>query len=68
MNALLAATIAVEMLMHVDDKFTREYCIEKLEHNLENMPPMTAYPRLAIGPGQRFATRRYTFVSQERGE
>lgn len=67
-NALLAATIAVEMLMHVDDKFTREYCIEKLEHNLENMPPMTAYPRLAIGPGQRFATRRYTFVSQERGE
>jgi hypothetical protein len=67
-NALLAATIAVETLMHVDDKFTREYCIEKLEHNLENMPPMTAYPRLAIGPGQRFATRRYTFVSQERGE
>jgi hypothetical protein len=58
----------VETLMHVDDKFTREYCIEKLEHNLENMPPMTAYPRLAIGPGQRFATRRFTFVSAGRGE
>jgi len=67
-NALLAATIAVEMLMHVDDKFTREYCIEKLEHNMENMPPMTAYPRLAIGPGQRFATRRYTFVTPGREE
>lgn len=67
-NALLAATIAIETLMHVDDRFTREYCIEKLEHNLENMPPMTAYPRLAIGPGQRFATRRYTFVPAERSE
>jgi mono/diheme cytochrome c family protein len=61
-NALLAATIAVETLMHVDDKFSREYCIEKLEHNLENLPPLTAYPRLAIGPGQRFATRHVALL------
>ncbi len=53
-NALLAATVAVESLMHVDDNFSREYCLEKLEHNLENMPALTAYPRLAIGPQQRF--------------
>ncbi|MFN3565481.1 MAG: c-type cytochrome [Burkholderiaceae bacterium] len=57
-NALLAAVVAVETLMHVDDRFSREYCIEKLEHNLENVPPLTAYPRLAIGPSQRFASRR----------
>ena len=62
-NALLAATIAVETLMHVDDGFSREYCIERLEHGLESMPPMTAYPRLAIGPGQRFAARRFTLVT-----
>ncbi|MEW5881623.1 MAG: cytochrome c [Pseudomonadota bacterium] len=57
-NALLAAVVATETLMHVDDRFSREYCIEKLEHNLENVPPLTAYPRLAIGPSQRFAARR----------
>jgi len=60
-NALLAAVVAVETLMHVDDRFSREYCIEKLEHNLENVPPFTAYPRLAIGPSQRFASRRVHF-------
>jgi hypothetical protein len=57
-NALAAAVVAVESLMHVDDRFSREYCIEKIEHNLENIPPLTAYPRLAIGPSQRFASRR----------
>ncbi len=57
-NALLAAVVAVETMMHVDDRFSREYCIERIEHNLENLPPLTAYPRLAIGPSQRFAARR----------
>lgn len=57
-NAVYVATLAVESLMHVDDKFSREYCIEKLEHNLENIPPMTAYERLSIGPKQRFASKQ----------
>jgi hypothetical protein len=57
-GALFAATLATESLMHVDDKFSREYCVEKLEHNLENMPPMTAYERLSIGPKQRFASKQ----------
>lgn len=57
-HALAAAMVANEMLVHVDDSFSREYCIEKTEHNLENVPPLTAFPRLAIGPGQRFAARR----------
>jgi hypothetical protein len=61
-NALLAATVAVESLMHVDEQFSREYCIEKLEHTLENMPPLTAYPRLAIGPRQRFAAKQVMVV------
>ena len=56
-QALFAATAAVESLVHVDDRFSREYCLEKLEHNLENMPPMTGYPRLSLGPGQRLAAK-----------
>ncbi len=54
-RVLFAATTALESLVHVDDRFSREYCLEKLEHNLENMPPLTAYPRLALGPNQRIA-------------
>jgi hypothetical protein len=56
-EALFAAMVANESLVHVDDRFSREYCLEKLEHNLENTPPLTAYRRLAIGPNQRFAAR-----------
>ncbi|MFO1267019.1 MAG: hypothetical protein U1F67_09765 [Rubrivivax sp.] len=48
--------------MHVDERFSREYCLEKLEHNLENMPPMTAYPRLSLGPGQRLAAKNVWLV------
>ncbi len=61
-NALLAATVAVESLVHVDDNFSREYCLEKLEHNLENMPALTAYPRLSIGPQQRFGAKQVMLV------
>lgn len=61
-HALLAGSVAVESLVHVDDKFSRDYCIEKLEHNLENMPALTAYPRLAIGPRQRFAAKTVMLV------
>ncbi|MBL8288682.1 MAG: hypothetical protein JNL85_11925 [Rubrivivax sp.] len=56
-QVLFAATAAVESLVHVDERFSREYCLEKLEHNLENMPPLTAYPRLALGPNQRLAAK-----------
>lgn len=56
-GALLAAVLAAETLTHIDERFSREYCIEKIEHNLENIPPFTAYPRLSIGPSQRFAAK-----------
>lgn len=56
-GALLAAVLTVETLTHIDERYSREYFVEKIEHNLENMPPMTAYPRLSIGPSQRFAAR-----------
>ncbi len=56
-QVLLALTVASETLVHVDERFSREYCLEKLEHNLENVPPMTSYPRLSLGPTQRYAAR-----------
>jgi hypothetical protein len=61
-QVLFALQTAVESLVHVDERFSREYCLEKLEHNLENMPPLTAYPRLSLGPAQRVAARGVWFV------
>jgi hypothetical protein len=62
-QVLLAATAAVESLVHVDERFSREFCLEKLEHNLENLPPLTGYPRLALAPGQRFAAKAVWLAS-----
>jgi hypothetical protein len=63
-QVLFALQTAVESLVHVDERFSREYCLEKLEHNLENMPPLTAYPRLTLGPAQRIAARQVWAVDE----
>lgn len=56
-STLYAASVAGESLMHIDLGFSREYCIEKLEHNLENTVPLSPYPRLSLGPDQRIASK-----------
>ncbi len=55
--ALQAATVLGEGLAHVDFGFTPEYVLELLEHGLENLVPWSPYPRLAIGPDQRVASK-----------
>ena len=57
-STLQAATVLGEGLAHMDFGFTREYLLELLEHSLENVIPWSPYPRLAIGPEQRVASRR----------
>ncbi len=56
-STLLAATVLGEGLAHADFGFTPEYVLELLEHGLENVIPWSPYPRLAIGPGQRVASK-----------
>jgi hypothetical protein len=43
--------------VHLDFGFTPEYLLELLEHGLENVIPWSPYPRLAIGPDQRIASK-----------
>jgi hypothetical protein len=54
---LYAATVFGETLMHLDFEFTPEYALELIEHRLESMLPLSPYPRLAIGPDQRVASK-----------
>jgi hypothetical protein len=35
----------------------RDYLLEKIEANIERWPAPGVYPRLALGPGQRFASK-----------
>lgn len=56
-SALQAATVLGEGLVHLDFGFTPEYLLELLEHGLENVVPWSPYPRLAIGPEQRIASK-----------
>ncbi len=40
------------------DTFSRDYFIERVEHMTEQSLSSSAiYPRLSLGPGQRFASR-----------
>ncbi len=56
-SALQAATVLGEGLVHLDFGFTPEYLLELLEHGLENVIPWSPFPRLAIGPDQRIASK-----------
>jgi hypothetical protein len=61
-NSLFVARLAMESQMHSDLAFSREYAIEKLEHTLENVPPLSTYPRLTLGPDQRIAAREIQVI------
>jgi hypothetical protein len=65
-STLQAATVLGEGLVHVDFAFTPEYLLELLEHGLENVVPWSPYPRLAIGPDQRIASKG-SWVGELRG-
>jgi len=56
-NTYFAATIAGDALAHMDENFSRDYFIERVEHMTEQSLFPSVYPRLSLGPGQRFASR-----------
>ena len=56
-NAFFAAAITVDAMDQLLDFFSRDYLLEKVEHMVENAVPPSSYPRLSLGPGQRFASK-----------
>lgn len=52
-----AVTVAGDALSHMGDTFSRDYFIERVENMTEQSLSSGIYPRLSLGPGQRFASR-----------
>lgn len=56
-DALLACTALRRAMQDAQGRLGPAYLIEKLEANIERWPAAGLYPRLALGPGQRFASK-----------
>lgn len=56
-DAYFAITFLGRGMMHLKQNFSREYLIEVLEHALDNATFSSVYPRVSLGPGQRFASK-----------
>ena len=57
MNAYFAVTIAADVVAHMADLFSREYLVERVEHVVGNTVTPSLYPRVSLGPGQRYASK-----------
>jgi ABC-type branched-subunit amino acid transport system substrate-binding protein len=56
-NAYLAATVLGMVAMHTKDAWSREMLLERMEHRVGTALELSMYPRITLGPGQRFASK-----------
>ena len=56
-DTYLALGLVSETLNHMVDAFVRDYLIERIEMALDHRALTGYYPRLALAPGQRFASK-----------
>jgi hypothetical protein len=56
-DTYLACVILSETLGHMLDSFVRDYLVERVEMLLGHRLVNGYYPRLALAPGQRFASK-----------
>jgi hypothetical protein len=56
-DTYLVCGLVSDTLNHMVDTFVRDYLIERIEGMLEHRVITGYYPRLALAPGQRFASK-----------
>ena len=66
-NAYFAATVIGDAMSHIGENFSRDYFIERIEQMAETSLSPSIYPRLSLGPGQRFASRGGYILGFPRG-
>lgn len=55
-NTLYAVTLLSRVLKHMGSNFSRDYLIERIEHLDKNIVVSPVYPKLTLGPEQRYAS------------
>ena len=56
-NTYFAVTLTGDVLSHLMDSFSRDFCVERVEHEVTKSLIPSIYPRVSLGPGQRFASK-----------
>lgn len=56
-NTYFAAMVVGDSISHLLGHYSRDYFIERVEHMVGRSLLTSVYPRLTLGPGQRFASR-----------
>ncbi len=67
-NTFFTVSIAGRAIRHMRDKFSREYFVEIIEHSTEKSLLKSIYPRLSLGPGQRYASKGVYIIKLLRPE
>lgn len=63
-NTLFALTVAGDALAHLQDSFLRDYFVERVEHNISTTLMPSFYPRVSLGPDQRYASKGIYIVQR----
>lgn len=56
-NVFFTVTVTGDAISHLGENFSRDYFIERIEQMTATSLSPSIYPRLSLGPGQRFASR-----------
>ena len=67
LNTYIAATVVGMMVTHSKDTYSRDFLLERMEHRLGTSLETSIYPRLSLGPGQRFASKGSYIVKVNAG-
>lgn len=68
MNTYFALTVTDFAISHLVGNYSREYLIERIEHETENNLNPGIFPSLSLGPGQRFAAKGNYIVSMSKSD
>lgn len=61
-NTQFAMIVLSDAIGHIQDSFSRDYLVERVEHVVSQTPTPSIFPTVSLGPGQRFAARGASIV------